>query len=192
MDVATERRMQQMVKQSALTTVEAHRLLDYFPETGDFRWRISRGRVSAGSIAGRIDHHGYRIISINGRKHKAARLAWLLMTGDWPPVVVDHEDRDKSNDRWSNLRLASNSENAQNREVQENNTSGKAGVRPTPHGTFQARIKKGGVARSIGTYGTIEEATEKRIEAEIQEHKEFSPNYETLERNYEERERVYD
>ena len=45
------------------------------------------------------------------------------MTGEWPSLEVDHKDRDKSNDRWSNLRLATEEEQHANvyRGAQSNN-----------------------------------------------------------------------
>jgi hypothetical protein len=48
----------------------------------------------------------YRYITIDGECYRADHLAWLYMTGTWPPGEIEHIDGDNSNDRWANLRLA--------------------------------------------------------------------------------------
>lgn len=106
----------------------------YDPESGEFRWRgtlSGRGRnakVAAGVLAGCLDTRGYRIIGLDGKLYRAARLAWLYMTGEWPAARVDHEDLSHANDRWNNLRLATPSQNAANAGVWKSNTSGFKGV----------------------------------------------------------------
>jgi hypothetical protein len=69
-----------------------------------------------------------RTITIDGVIYKAHRVIWLLMTGKWPDHQIDHEDRDASNNRWKNLREATPLQNANNRSLHRNNTSGTTGV----------------------------------------------------------------
>jgi hypothetical protein len=91
-------------------------ILHYDPETGVFTWKISRGRVRAGEIAGYIHKtDGYRRIGAEewGLK-KASRLAFLYMTGNWPENQIDHINGVRSDDRWSNLRNATHGENLRN------------------------------------------------------------------------------
>ena len=86
------------------------KLLRYSPDTGEFFWLATldaRQRHLIGSRAGHKNKVGYWIISIGGKKFKAARLAWLYMTGQWPRPTVDHKDRDRGNDAWKNLQEAS-------------------------------------------------------------------------------------
>jgi hypothetical protein len=54
----------------------------------------------------------------------AHRLAWFYMKGEWPPVTVDHEDLDKSNNRWLNLRLATSAEQSHNTPVRRKGLKG--------------------------------------------------------------------
>ena len=112
-----------------LTQSKLKDILDYNPETGEWRWlKTLANRAQAGSPAGSINREGYKTISINKKKYQSSRLAWLFMTGDWPEIEIDHIDRNKSNDKWSNLRQATRSENAINRNLCKSNTSGIKGV----------------------------------------------------------------
>lgn len=70
-----------------ITQERLKELLTYDPATGEFRWIVSRGPNRAGNSAGCIDKAGYRIIEIDGKAYRAARLAFLYMTGDRKSVV---------------------------------------------------------------------------------------------------------
>ncbi|BEQ12883.1 putative HNH endonuclease [Pseudomonas phage Ep4] len=95
--------------------------LEYFPDTGEFFWR--------GRLCQSCTGDGYRRVSISGRRSLAHRVAWELAYGPIPEdKVVDHIDRDKLNNRLSNLRLVSKSENALNCGTWANNTSGHRGI----------------------------------------------------------------
>ena len=89
-------------------------LLAYDPETGVFTWRVSRGRVSVGSPAGSVANHGYLTIRIDGVLWYAHRIAWKMATGSEPVETIDHIDRDRSNNKISNLREATKQEQMQN------------------------------------------------------------------------------
>jgi len=90
-------------------------LLNYDPDTGVFTWRddlpVKRGPRVAGKRAGSRNAEGYLYVEINRRKYKTSRLAFLWMTGEWPTFCVDHINRDRSDDRWCNLRDVTRSEN---------------------------------------------------------------------------------
>ncbi len=66
---------------------------------------------------------------IGKRAYLAYRLAWLYMTGKYPVDEIDHIDKDHSNDKWSNLRVASRSENERNKGAKKSNVSGIKGVK---------------------------------------------------------------
>jgi hypothetical protein len=87
-------------------------LFSYDPDTGLFTRLVTTGsRSQAGEIAGSKDSQGYWQISINHRVHRAHRLAWLYMMGEWPDAEIDHRDLNRSNNRWSNLRPATRAQN---------------------------------------------------------------------------------
>jgi len=89
-------------------------LLDYNPETGVFTWKVSRRWVKKGTIAGTITSSGYRQIMVEGKRYCAHRLAWFFYYNEWPKGHLDHKDRDRANNRISNLRECTPRENGQN------------------------------------------------------------------------------
>jgi len=142
-------------------------LLSYDENSGQFQWLKSQGRTSAGSRAGTIHSLGYRIIGIDGSLYRANRLAWFYVTKEWPAGVVDHINRDKSDDRFANLRDVSHRTNCINRGCQKNNTSGITGVRfEKQSGKWFAYIKAHGKMRSLGRFDTMDLAIIARRVAE--------------------------
>ena len=118
------------MKPKNTTTAERVReLLVYNPDTGVFTWRASRSNCIARTRAGSTVHaRGYRLISIDGTKYLAHRLAWLYVTGEWPEEEIDHIDGQTDNNRFINLRPASRVHNAQNAKRDVGDTSKHPGV----------------------------------------------------------------
>src|ERR1039457_6646580 len=98
-----------------ITAIELRERLQYDPNTGCWIWLKTPRRGYDGRPAGTLDAKGYWVIKIDGQSYKASRLAYLYMTGEWPPEEMDHIDRTSWNDRWTNLRPATRTENNQNR-----------------------------------------------------------------------------
>jgi len=144
---------------------ELKRILDYSPETGEFRWKVNFSRVRIGDIAGYVDKHGhgYRMVSINSQMYLEHRLAFLWMTGKWPDEEVDHINRIRDDNRWSNLRPASRLVNSLNMGVRKDNTSGVTGVSwRKDKKRWEARIYMNGVVHRLGRFQDFEEAVEAR------------------------------
>lgn len=116
------------MKRPALTAARLRELLHYFPETGVFTWKISRGLAVVGAEAGTKVSNGYIHICIDRHVIGAHRLAWLYVHGKWPKSNIDHINRNKVDNRIANLREATTSENGQNTLVNKRNTSGYKGV----------------------------------------------------------------
>jgi hypothetical protein len=114
--------------------------------------------VRAGDVAGTVDFDRYRKIMIRGRQYRAHQLAWLYMTGKRWPRVIDHRDRNPSNNRWDNLRRATVSQNNANRRRHRNNACGFKGVTRTEWGRWRASIYKDGRKHHLGIFATPEEA----------------------------------
>lgn len=112
-----------------LTQEHLKSILEYDPDTGNFTWKVNRGSNKVlGLIAGNLNKSGYVYIMIDNKDYRAHRLAWLYMTGEWPVDQIDHINMIKNDNRWENLREATNSENNMNRIIQKNNTSNYRGV----------------------------------------------------------------
>lgn len=98
-------------------------LLHYDHETGVFTRLVGTGGTATGSRAGHISYTGYEQINVDKVKYLSHRLAWLYMTGGWPEEMVDHVNGIPSDNRWTNLRAASHSENTRNSKNRWSNLS---------------------------------------------------------------------
>jgi hypothetical protein len=85
---------------------------------------MKRGQ-SAGGVSVTLGYHQIRYNKVLYYSH---RLAVLAMTGVEAESHVDHINSDKSDNRWSNLRVASHQQNLSYRPKPKNNTSGQKGV----------------------------------------------------------------
>lgn len=96
-------------------------LFDYNDQTGTLTWKNTN--IEVGWF-----QYGYRALEIDNVKYRAHHVIWMMKTGAWPIGKVDHKDRNGLNNKWDNLRLASDTENARNKSIHNNNTSGYTGV----------------------------------------------------------------
>lgn len=132
-------------------------LLDYNPDTGEFRWKVMRGKARPGAVAG-TPSNGYILISVDRVMHKAHRLAWLFVHGCWPKGDLDHRNGVRPDNRIANLREVTDAENSQNlRRPHADNLNGLLGV-VSNHTRFSARIMAHGKQLYLGTFATPEQA----------------------------------
>ena len=155
---------------------------DYDPETGELRWRerpLAHFRSSekrpadqrqrswntqnAGHIFGHIDNEGYRRGLLDGVRYRTHRIIFKLMAGV-DPIEVDHRDRDRLNNRWSNLRNATNAQNKANGGARRHNRLAVKGVSYNGYG-FLARINISRRNIYLGTFPTREQANAAYVEA---------------------------
>ena len=131
------------------------KLLRYEPETGKLFWlprtpdffepgKYSRNRRCAVWNA-RYAHkealaakhgNGYLSGALFDQRMFSHRAIWAIQTGNWPTLQIDHIDGDRANNKWSNLRQASRSENMRNMRSHKGSTSKYLGV------SWGARDKK--------------------------------------------------
>ena len=97
---------------------------------------------------------GYVVIKINGSAFRAHRLAWFLSYND-QPHTIDHINGDKQDNRLSNLRNVSASENAKNHGKSRNNSGLPCGVREMPYGKYQSRITCNKKVFYLGIFDSI-------------------------------------
>lgn len=145
-----------------LTQERLKELLSYDPLTGVFLWLQDRGGKRAGDIAG-CQKRTYTVISVDDQIYRAHHLAWLYMTGERPHPFIDHRDLNKHNNVWTNLRLATKSQNMANIGLIKSNVSGLKGVSRYRAGEaygkpWQASIAKDGKSKHLGHFATKEDA----------------------------------
>lgn len=150
------------IKANSMTQGRLKELLHYEPSTGWFTWRHPSSHVNAGDRAGTVHGFGYRQIGLDYKKYLEHSLAWLYMTGEWPSPEVDHENRNRADNRWTNLRLATRSEQGHNKGLHKSNSLGFPGV--YPHGNkYRARLSIDGETKDYGLFPTIAQARIARL-----------------------------
>lgn len=152
-------------------------LLTYDPETGHFTRKIrTSSRAPQGSIAGSLDRsHGYFLVSVDAKEYYAHRLAWFYVTSKWPEHQIDHRNGDRADNRFANLREATQAQNKKNSRLRANNTSGRKGV--TWHaqaGKWLAQIQANGKRKSLGLFSDLDAAAECYQRAARELHGEFA------------------
>jgi hypothetical protein len=153
-------------------------VLHYDPDSGIFTWRYKNGDTReekiwntryGGKRAGTIAPSGYLLIFTRRSSRRAHRLAFALMNGGFPKLSIDHINGDRLDNRWSNLREATKSLNAQNRHVRsEKNPYGVHGITYYDSvGKWRARIKVNGSEINLGYYDSVHDAVKARKNAEL-------------------------
>lgn len=88
--------------------------------------------------------------------------------------VVDHINRNPSDNRKNNLRICYQYQNTINQKIRSNNTFGICGVSYDKRsGKWEAHIKINKKKKSLGLYSTLQEAAKARYEAEDEYYGEF-------------------
>lgn len=125
------------------------------------RWNARYSERVAGYMAG-----DYRQVVIDYRKYQEHRVIWKMVTGEEPPIELDHKDRRKTHNVISNMRPATHAENGRNHGIRKNNTSGVKGVYYIPSsGRWRAMIMVDRKCIHLGMFDTCEEAAMHRKQA---------------------------
>jgi len=131
--------------------------------------KVNRWRAIKGKETGHPDGYGYLHFTFRYRKYSNSRVIYFLGTGiDPEEKYVDHIDGDILNNKISNLRLATLSQNQDNRKKNKNNTSGITGVLWSKISKkWRAEIYKDRSLIYLGLFDNKDEAIAVRITAEI-------------------------
>ena len=157
-----------------ITQSELKELLDYNKDTGIFTWKQrTSNRIKVGNIAGNLHSCGYIELKVKNNRVLAHRLAWLYEHGELP-ILIDHINGDKKDNRICNLRQASYSENAYNSKIRIDNKSGVRCVSwNKTHNKWEVRIKLDGKLKNFGNYEDLDLAKKVADKIRNLEHKEF-------------------
>ena len=142
-----------------ITVERLKELVCYDSDTGILTARIRRGKTIAGSQIGYVVGYGRMKVCLDRKEYMVHRLAWLYVYGIWPSKDIDHRNGNPADNRISNLREATDSQNLGNMKKPITNKSGYKGV--SWHGIgkkWQVHIKIEGVNKYLGLYVDLEEA----------------------------------
>lgn len=169
---------------------------DYNPDTGVLTWKrrnrdafvSQRGYMSwnaryAGKPAGRLGLNpdgGQKCIDvcINSVFYKAHRIVWVMSYGHIDDSIqVDHIDGNPWNNKLSNLRLATNTQNQWNKGTYSHNTSGHPGVSyDQSRNKYMSYLEHNGRRIHTARWDTKPEAIVARAIAEVIHLGEFRPS----------------
>lgn len=145
----------------ALTLDRLKELLSYDPSTGEWIWNVARGSAIKGAPCNLIGSVGYVVITVDGKGWTGHRLAWFYQTGEVPTCEIDHINGNRADNRFSNLRKATSSQNKCNTGMRPCNTSGFKGVSFNKGAKkWTAKCRHNGKQFHIGYFETAEAASD--------------------------------
>lgn len=116
----------------------------------------------------------YWLVQVDGKKRKRSQIVFCMTRGRWPAQQIDHINGDSTDDRPSNLREATQEQNAWNHKRRAKKSPLPMGVRTSGSGRFVARIAVHKKQITIGTFNTIEQASAAYAAARVQHFGEFA------------------
>lgn len=144
----------------------------FYYDNGKLVWQVNRGRVYAGDEAGAVAPNGRLYVQVDRKKYLVHRVVWFLHHGECPEFL-DHIDGNPLNNCIENLRPATKAQNAMNRRIRSDNSTGFKGIYPSGK-KFKASICLSGKNLYLGTFETKEEASSAYRVAAQQHFKEFA------------------
>jgi hypothetical protein len=133
----------------------------------------------AGKIAGVKTTHGYISCSVNKKIVYAHRIIWEMTNGPIPKGMhIDHIDGNPLNNKISNLRVCTRSQNMANCRASKINKTGTKGVYLCKKDNiYVSRLKINGVIVMDKRFKNLNDAVTARKMAEIEYQKEFRRMY---------------
>lgn len=138
----------------------------YFKSEGS--WKAWNKQYPGKEALNTDDTYKYKQGRIFGKLHLAHKIIWMMCFEKWPDGEIDHIDKDRSNNRLTNLRDVTHLDNMKNLTVFSSNTSGVSGVK------FYKALSKWMVTINVnkkrlhlGYYTDFDEALRVRKAAEI-------------------------
>ena len=145
-------------------------IFDY--KDGQLIWKLPRSKIQVGQKTGHLNFHGYLNTKLDGKNYRTHRLIFMWHYG-YLPKQIDHENRNKIDNRIENLRPATNSQNRMNTGLQKNNTTGIKGVYKHQN-KWRVRLMVNGKSKSFGLYHDIDYAKFVADAMRYKYHKEFA------------------
>lgn len=146
----------------------------YLPDTGELiliksRCNADKQKLNKpiGSLGGPERRRTW-VVKHKGKSYYISRIAWLLMTGKDPGLLlVEHKNRNPKDNRWENLRLATEAENNYNKIF-----VGYSQRKDT--GLYRVRVTLDKKRITVGNFKTEEEAKKAAQDARKLFYREFA------------------
>lgn len=149
-----------------ITKEQAEERFFYFSDTGELFDRMT------GDIAGRVEKNrntSYRKMYAFGKTLRAHQIVWVIFYGVWPDGEVDHRDGDGLNNRISNLRCGTRSQNQRNQRPGKRNKSGFVGVWWEERSRlWRSLIWVDGKRKNVGGFKRLKHAVAARLAAALE------------------------
>jgi hypothetical protein len=141
----------------------------YYPETGVLCRKCDCGKAREGQVL--ISE----TICVDGIWIRSTHIMWALHHGSWPPdgYWIDHKDGVKAHNWLINLRLATPTQNQQNKAGSGQYAKGVT-WRDRINKPWQAKIRVNGTRIHLGSFRTQEEASKAYKQAALEYHGEFA------------------
>ena len=156
-----------IMKRNELPSLEyLQECFEYNAQTGELFWKVrplhhfkseSIGNQWNGQHSGNgmtSQYGGHLAVSMNNIKYCVKFIIWKLHTGNNPKKTITHIDGNKLNNNITNL-----TESISNRKIRYNNVLGVKGVRYNKS-SYVATITRNGVSRYIGSYKSLNDASQ--------------------------------
>ena len=145
-----------------------HQIYNYDWDTGALTYKRDFSRRHKGALVTSLHSGGYLSVSLD-KRYLAHRIIWLMQTGI-NSEFIDHKDHDRTNNSWLNLRDVTRQDNAENKSINRNNSTGYMGVSYKPSSKkYVAYITKNRKQIYLGVFNTAEEAYQARLVANTEQ-----------------------
>lgn len=163
------------MKPIPFTQNQLREMFDYDQDVGLLICKKRLGpRSIVGAEVGWIDG-GYKNVKLAGTNYRQHRVIWKWMTGEDPEDKVDHKDTNRLNNKWNNLRSASNEQNGFNKPLQSNNTSGIKGLSIDQNGNYYCQVQAYGVSKQ-NRFASLDKAVSWLNKTRASLHKQYANN----------------
>lgn len=141
------------------------------PMASASRWN---GRLANKPAFTTINTSGYLCGRVLNKTLMAHRVIWAIHNGSFPDFEIDHINGDKMDNKLSNLRLATLTQNQHNTGLRATNSTGYKGVSFRKNqGRFTSSISVNSKSVHLGSFDTAELASEAYQIAAKRYHKDF-------------------